>query len=78
MLHTCVRKLDLTGTVQTNLGTKRCLTYVYYRLWRTTILLAQKFQCMLHGEGTTNTWLNLNTPHPRALTKKTWLNLKHW
>ena len=36
MLHTCVRKLDLTGTVQTNLGTKRCLTYVYYRLWRTT------------------------------------------
>ena len=25
MLHACVRKLDLTETVQTNLGTKRCL-----------------------------------------------------
>ena len=25
MFHVCVRKLDLTGTIQTNLGTKSCL-----------------------------------------------------
>ena len=26
MFHACVRKLDLTGIVQTNLGTKPCLS----------------------------------------------------